>query len=52
MHINEYGFFEGDSLVFDNVLDWDKWQKSYVKDNLALWRSFTEKPITSDKSRY
>ena len=51
MHINEYGFFEGDSLVFDNVLDWDKWQKSYVKDNLALWRSFTEKPITSDEKQ-
>lgn len=51
MHINEYGFFEGDSLVFDNVLDWDKWQKSYVKDNLALWHSFTEKPITSDEKQ-
>ena len=26
-------------------------KKSYVKDNLALWRSFTEKPITSDEKQ-
>lgn len=24
--VNEYGFFEGGDLPFDNVLDWDEWQ--------------------------
>lgn len=23
---NEYGFFEGENVVYDSVTDWDKWQ--------------------------
>lgn len=48
MTINEYGFFEGKDLLFDNVLDWDKWQKQYLNDNAALWKSCCETPIVSD----
>ena len=51
MTIDEYGFFNGDNLVFDNVLDWDKWQKKCIKENTELWKTFIDKPITVDKEQ-
>lgn len=51
MTIDEYGFFNGDDLTYDNVLDWDKWQKSYVKEKASYWKTFTDKPITVDKDQ-
>lgn len=51
MTIDEYGFFNGNDLLFDNVLDWDKWQKSFVKENAAHWKTFSDVPITVDKAQ-
>ena len=31
---NEYGYFEGNDVVFDNALSWDKWQITKLKE---LW---------------
>ena len=28
MTLNEYGFFEGENLPYDNVCDWDLWQRN------------------------
>ncbi|MBE5816352.1 MAG: 1-acyl-sn-glycerol-3-phosphate acyltransferase [Clostridiales bacterium] len=36
---NEYGYFEGDNVVFDNVLAWDEWQLSRLEE---LWMGNTE----------
>lgn len=32
---NEYGFFEGEKVVFDSVTDWDKWQSSRLLEHAA-----------------
>ena len=32
--LNEYGFFEGGGLPFDNVYDWDKWQNAAFVDRV------------------
>lgn len=45
---NEYGFFEGKEIYFDNTLDWDKWQVEFLKKELVNLKSFTSKPITQD----
>ncbi len=45
---NEYGFFEGDNLVFDNTLDWDKWQRAYLAEHVEEYRSMLAKPIAED----
>lgn len=50
MRLNEYGFFEGADLVFDNVLAWDKWQKRYMLENAEKWKS-CEGVLTSDEEQ-
>ncbi len=27
---NEYGFFEGENVIFDNITDWDEWQRKEI----------------------
>ncbi|MDR1001737.1 MAG: 1-acyl-sn-glycerol-3-phosphate acyltransferase [Oscillospiraceae bacterium] len=27
---NEYGFFEGEDVIFDNLTDWDTWQRAEI----------------------
>lgn len=45
--VNEYGFFEGKNLKFDNVLDWNNYQKKYLNENVESLRKIIEKPIAS-----
>ena len=48
----EYGLFETASWVktpFDNVTDWDKWQRKYLEEQLPkLLQTPEEVPITAD----
>lgn len=47
LSVNEYGFFEGKNLKFDNVLDWNNYQKKYLNENAEALRKITDKPIVS-----
>ncbi len=45
--MNIYGFFEGEDMVFDNIYDWDVWQKDRLKEKLPEWQAEPDKVITS-----
>lgn len=34
LRFNEYGYFEGEKVPFKTVLEWDKWQREYLKNHL------------------
>lgn len=47
---NKYGFFESNSnekIKFDNVLDWDKWQVSFLPEKLSNYKD-SDKVIFED----
>ena len=45
--VDEYGFLHGKDLPYDNVLDWDKAQKEYIKKNAEKFRN-DEEPLSLD----
>ena len=49
--VDEYGFFRGDSVKFDNLRDWDIWQKNLLKQRLDGW-SNPEVPIVVRENTY
>ena len=46
--VDEYGFFQGDDVRFDNFYDWDMWQKEYLRSMRPQWEAEPEKIITSN----
>ena len=46
--LEETAFFSGKDTVFDNVLDWDLWQRDYIKTQVPVWKEDNKKPITAD----
>ena len=46
--VNEYGLFEGNDLRFDNLYDWDVWQKECLKSCRPDWERNPDKAITSN----
>lgn len=47
--VDEYGFFVGDGLPFDNLYDWDMWQKEYLVSQLPEWEKNPDEVITYDE---
>jgi len=45
MTMNEYGFFEGEHIPFDNVLAWSRWQKHWLRNNAEKLKDRTDIPI-------
>jgi len=45
--MNEYGLFEGEDVKFDNIYDWDVWQKDRLREKLPEWQAEPDKVITS-----
>ncbi|MDU9376960.1 hypothetical protein McpSp1_16030 [Methanocorpusculaceae archaeon Sp1] len=49
---NEYGLFENAceyAMPFDNIADWDKWQRRYLQDQIPAFLETTSvEPIVSD----
>lgn len=37
--LDEYGFFSGDDLPFDNVCDWETWQRARLAEYSKEWAS-------------
>lgn len=46
--MNRYGLFEGDDMVFDNIYDWDVWQKEEMRKKRPEWEANPDAVITSD----
>lgn len=46
--LGENGFFNGESMIFDNVLDWDLWQREYIKKQIPVWKQDHKTPIAAD----
>jgi hypothetical protein len=53
---NEYGIFESISnhlISFDNLSDWDKWQRKYLEEQLPkLLKTSAGTPILSDQDQH
>ena len=45
--VNDYGFLEG-ALPYDNTVDWNHWQKAYLKEHAAEFAS-KEEPVFTDQ---
>ncbi|WP_430231985.1 lysophospholipid acyltransferase family protein [Nitrosomonas communis] len=46
--LGDTGFFTGEDAFFDNVLDWDLWQREYIKEQIPVWKKDNKRPITAD----
>ena len=46
--INEYGFMEGEDCIFDNVYDWDVWQRDRIVERMEEWKKEPDKPFFTD----
>ena len=45
--VDKFGFLHGKDLPYDNVLDWDKAQKEYIRKNAEKFKADTE-PLSLD----
>lgn len=48
MEVDEYGFYNGEDLVYDNLYEWDIWQREWVRDHMETWKQFPDKPFYHD----
>ena len=46
--VDEYGFFQGEEVIHDNLYDWDMWQRKYLVSLRQKWLDSPEDVITSD----
>ena len=46
--VDVYGFFQGEDRVFDNVYDWDVWQRDRIVERLEEWKKEPDKPFFTD----
>ena len=44
--VDEYGFFQGEDVVFDNLYDWDMWQREYLSSQRQKWLDNPDEMIT------
>lgn len=45
--VSDFGFLEGD-LPFDNTVDWNRWQKDYLKEQASVFEQSTD-PLFIDR---
>jgi len=50
--LDEYGFFQGENLPFDNVCSWETWQREKINEFSALWSSEKDLYICSQNNVY
>lgn len=46
--VNEYGLFEGEDLRFDNLCDWDLWQRECLRKERPQWEANPDDVIAED----
>ena len=49
--VDEYGFFTGDDVIFDNLYDWDVWQRNLMNSKVEYWKAHPEEIILSDEDQ-
>ena len=47
--VDEYGFLQGDDAVYDNLYDWDMWQRGYLMSQRDKWLASPDEIITVDE---
>ena len=47
--VDEYGLFQGEDAIFDNLYDWDMWQRGYLQDQRQKWLDSPDEIITTDE---
>ena len=47
--VDDYGFFNGDDVIFDNLYDWDMWQRNYLISKRQEWLDSPDEIITTDE---
>ncbi|MBR1973887.1 MAG: hypothetical protein IKA33_04385, partial [Candidatus Methanomethylophilaceae archaeon] len=45
------GFFNGDEVVFDNLYDWDVWQRNVINSKVEEYKADPERIIFSDSGQ-
>lgn len=48
VNVDVYGLFQGEEVVFDNLYDWDVWQKEWLRSQRPVWEANPDEIITSD----
>ena len=46
--VDEYGLFQGEEAFFDNLYDWDMWQRGYLQDQRQRWLDSPDETIAAD----
>ena len=49
LSVDEYGLFQGEDVVFDNLYDWDMWQRDYLTSFRQKWLDNPDDIITVDE---
>lgn len=47
--VDECGFYQGEDVVFDNMYDWDMWQRRYLTTQRQKWIDSPDDIITTDE---
>lgn len=50
VELNADGFFHGKDLPFDNVCDWETWQRKQLAESAEKWRNESGRYISSENS--
>lgn len=51
LSVDQYGFFQGDDPVFDNLYDWDVWQREYFASRVDEFKADPERIIFQDRDQ-
>lgn len=46
--VDEFGLYTGEKVHFDNLYDWDVWQKEELRKHLPEWEAEPDKEIAGD----
>lgn len=49
MEVDVYGFYQGEGLEFDNLYDWDIWQREWVVEQMKTWVQTPDVPFYRDE---
>lgn len=52
LSLDEFGFFKGDEVPFENVCEWETWQRARLGEYAEQWKSEKGKEICSQKDVY
>ena len=51
LDVDEYGFFRGEEVIFDNLYDWDVWQRELMNSKVEHWKANPDEIILFDEDQ-